>query len=63
MLLRGIRAITFDFGNTLVPVSREALHRVTERTVDDASEVLRLADRATFRAAWAEERDRQFREE
>ena len=61
--LRGVRAITFDFGNTLVPVSREALHRVTERTVDDASEVLRLADRATFRAAWAEERDRQFREE
>lgn len=61
--LRGIRAITFDFGNTLVRVSREALNGVTERTVADASNALGLRDPAAFRAAWAEERDRQFREE
>ncbi len=61
--LRGIRAITFDFGNTLVRVGRDALHDVTERTALDVSAVLGLGDPAGFRGAWAEERDRQFREE
>ena len=32
--LAGIEAITFDFGNTLVPVSRAALRRVVELTAD-----------------------------
>jgi HAD superfamily hydrolase (TIGR01509 family) len=61
--LVGIRAITFDFGNTLVRVGREALHQVTERTAADVSVALGLGDPAAFRAAWAEERDRQFRQE
>jgi HAD superfamily hydrolase (TIGR01509 family) len=59
-VIGGIRAITFDFGNTLVRVSREGLRAVTERTATEASAALGFA---AFRAAWAEERDRQFREE
>lgn len=62
-LLRGIRAITFDFGNTLVPVSREGLRRVTDRTALEVVVALGLGEPGDFRAAWAEERDRQFREE
>lgn len=58
-----IRAITFDFGNTLVRVSREGLRAVTERTAAEASTALGLGDATAFRVAWAEERDRQFREE
>ncbi len=58
-----IEAITLDFGNTLVPVSAAGLRVVvamTARSMADrlgsfgADEVLRL---------WAEERERQFREE
>ena len=63
MILTGIGAITFDFGNTLVRVSREGLRAVTERTAAESAAALGLGDPAGFRAAWAEERDRQFREE
>ena len=62
-VIGGLRAITFDFGNTLVRVSREGLRAVTERTAVEASAALGLRDAAAFRVAWAEERDRQFREE
>ncbi len=61
--LRDIAAITFDFGNTLVRVGREALHAVTERTAVAVAEHLGLGDPGLFRTAWAEERERQFREE
>lgn len=61
--LAGIAAITFDFGNTLVPVSREALHAVVERTADAICGRWPDLGREAFLAAWAEERDRQFREE
>ena len=61
--LEGIVAITFDFGNTLVPVSREALQQVVERTADAICERSPDLDRAAFLSAWAEERERQFREE
>ncbi|HEX5591519.1 MAG TPA: HAD family hydrolase [Candidatus Limnocylindrales bacterium] len=61
--LRGVGAITLDFGNTLVPVSRAGLRAVTERTAATVADALGLADPAVFRTAWAEERDRQFREE
>ena len=61
--LEGIRAITFDFGNTLVPVGRAALGRVVERTADAVTARIAGIDRAAFLAAWAEERERQFREE
>jgi FMN phosphatase YigB (HAD superfamily) len=61
--LDGIRAITFDFGNTLVPVGRAALGRVVELTADVVTERIPGIDRAAFLVAWAEERERQFREE
>ncbi|HEX5822857.1 MAG TPA: HAD family hydrolase [Candidatus Limnocylindrales bacterium] len=61
--LEGIRAITFDFGNTLVPVGRAALGRVVEVTADAVSDRIAGIDRTAFLAAWAEERERQFREE
>ncbi|HET7182678.1 MAG TPA: HAD family hydrolase [Candidatus Limnocylindrales bacterium] len=58
-----VAAITFDFGNTLVRVDRVGSRRVILST----AEVLRRAgvirDEAAFLAVWAEERDRQFREE
>lgn len=63
MRLAGIRAVTLDFGNTLVPIDRSALRAVVERTADQVCSSLALGDRAAFLAAWAEERDRQFREE
>ena len=63
MDLASIRAITFDFGNTLVAVDRAGLRRVVEATgeaVVDRLGPFRLDD---FLAIWAEERARQFREE
>jgi putative hydrolase of the HAD superfamily len=59
----GIRVITFDFGNTLVPVDRAGLGRVVERTADEVVARLGPFDRAAFLEAWAEERERQFAEE
>jgi len=61
--LAGIAAITFDFGNTLVPVGRAALRRVVEITADAICGRWSDLERNAFLAAWAEERDRQFREE
>ena len=56
-------AITFDFGNTLVPVRREHLQRVAESMATDVIARSGPFDRATFLATWAEERERQFDEE
>jgi len=61
--LEGIGAITFDFGNTLVPVGRAGLARVVEVTADAVAGRIAGIDRTAFLAAWAEERARQFREE
>jgi HAD superfamily hydrolase (TIGR01509 family) len=61
--LAGIAAITFDFGNTLVPVGRSALRHVVELTADAICDRWPDLDRSAFLAAWAEERERQFREE
>jgi HAD superfamily hydrolase (TIGR01509 family) len=61
--LQGVRAVTFDFGNTLVRVGRGALHAVTERTAVEVSAWIGVGDPTGFRTAWAQERDRQFREE
>ena len=61
--LEGIAAITFDFGNTLVPVSRGALTRVVDVTADAVTGHVAGIDRTAFLEAWAEERERQFREE
>ncbi len=58
-----IRAVTFDFANTLVPVDRRGFRAVVELTVDGTAAVCGIADRAAFLVAWDEERDRQFRED
>lgn len=58
-----VSAITLDFGNTLVRVDRASLRGVVEETTDVLAGRGIVADRADFLAAWAEERDRQFREE
>lgn len=58
-----LQAITFDFGNTLVAVDRAALHGVVRATA--AAVVVRLGpfELERFMETWAEERERQFREE
>ncbi|MEW5989828.1 MAG: HAD family hydrolase [Chloroflexota bacterium] len=61
--LSGVRAITFDFGNTLVPVSRDGLRAVNEATAVAVSAALGLADPGAFGLAWTEERERQLRED
>jgi HAD superfamily hydrolase (TIGR01509 family) len=58
-----LRAITFDFGNTLVAVDRAALHGVVETTARAVVVRLGSFDLGQFMAIWAEERERQFREE
>jgi FMN phosphatase YigB (HAD superfamily) len=58
-----VSAITFDFGNTLVMVDRAGLRSVV---ADTAAVLIRegvVSDATAFLEAWAEERDRQFREE
>ena len=55
-------AITFDFGNTLVPVDRAALEAVVGALGDAAADRFGVS-RGDFLAAWGEERARQFREE
>ncbi len=57
-----LAAITFDFGNTLVPVDRSALQAVVEVLADGAAARFDV-DRARFLAAWGDERARQFRED
>jgi FMN phosphatase YigB (HAD superfamily) len=55
-------AITFDFGNTLVPVDRAALEAVVGALADAAADRFGVS-RGGFLEAWGEERARQFREE
>jgi FMN phosphatase YigB (HAD superfamily) len=61
--LADIEAVTFDFGNTLVPVDRAGLRRVVELTAQRVAERLGPFPAEQFLQAWAEERERQFREE
>jgi FMN phosphatase YigB (HAD superfamily) len=56
-------AITFDFGNTLVRVDQLGLRAIIELTADVLAARGILVDRTGFIRAWAEERDRQFRED
>ena len=58
-----IKAVTLDFGNTLVPVTGAGLGGVVGATVEAMADRLGPFDVATVRAIWAEERERQFREE
>ena len=62
MTLR-VEVVTYDFGNTLVRVDRASARVVAGAT---ATALLRLGmidDTAAYLGVWAEERDRQFREE
>jgi HAD superfamily hydrolase (TIGR01509 family) len=58
-----VTAITLDFGNTLVRVDRPGLRDVIHQTADGLLKRGIVLDRGAFVTAWAEERDRQFREE
>lgn len=58
-----VTAITIDFGNTLVRVDRAGLRGVVEETSEALAKRGIVGDRPAFLAAWAEERERQFREE
>lgn len=58
-----IEAITFDFGNTLVPVSRAALEGVVHVTARRVATQLGPFRLEAFLAVWSQERQRQFREE
>jgi FMN phosphatase YigB (HAD superfamily) len=58
-----LRAISFDFGNTLVPVGRTDLETVLERMTEAVVERCGGLDPDAFRVAWVEERERQFAEE
>ncbi len=58
-----LRAISFDFGNTLVPVGRAELRTVVQLMTAAIVDRLGGFDQEAFRVAWAEERDRQFAQE
>ena len=58
-----VAAITFDFGNTLVRVDRQGSRATISTTADALERAGVIGDRGAFMDAWAEERDRQFREE
>lgn len=61
--LPGIQAITFDFGNTLVPVDRAGLRTVVRLTAERVADRLGPFEVDEFLEVWAAERERQFREE
>ncbi len=58
-----IEVVTYDFGNTLVQVDRASSRTVSATTAVGLSRARIIDDEAAFLAVWAEERDRQFREE
>src|SRR5207237_5342935 len=58
-----ITALTFDFGNTLVPVGNGLLHEVVARTAEQVADASGPFAPADFVAIWSEERKRQFAEE
>jgi FMN phosphatase YigB (HAD superfamily) len=58
-----VAAITIDFGNTLVRTDRASFATVVDETADALGLRGIVTHRAAFLTAWAEERDRQFREE
>lgn len=58
-----LRAISFDFGNTLVDVRREDLRRVVARMASELSERYGPFDERAFGLVWREEGERQFAED
>ena len=59
----GLRAITLDFGNTLVPVPHDQLRSVVEATGRQMVERCGPFGLEAFLTIWSEERARQFAEE
>jgi FMN phosphatase YigB (HAD superfamily) len=59
----GLQAVTFDFGNTLVPVGGSALQAVVEQMIGTVAAQLEGVDPLAFGSAWDEERERQFAED
>jgi len=58
-----IEAVTLDFGNTLVPVSAAGLRAVVRITAEGIAARLGPFELDDVLVAWAEERERQLREE
>jgi HAD superfamily hydrolase (TIGR01509 family) len=58
-----VGTVSFDFGNTLVTVDRTGLRAVIGATAAALLERGTISGIGPFLAIWAEERDRQFREE
>jgi len=58
-----IAAITFDFGNTLVPVGQAGLRAVVESTGRAVCDRLGPFAFDEYLRVWSDERDRQFRED
>lgn len=56
-----VAGITFDFGNTLIRADWAGLRAVVATTAARLREHAAIGDEAAFLAAWAIERDRQFR--
>jgi len=61
-MIDGIRAITFDFGNTLVPFPAGPMASVVNRTAEMAAGLAGCTPEE-FARAWGEERLRQFAED
>jgi putative hydrolase of the HAD superfamily len=59
----GLQAITFDFGNTLVPVRHDELRGVVDGTARQVVERCGPFGVEEFLQAWSEERERQFAED
>ena len=59
----GLRAITFDFGNTLVPVGGSGLQAVVDQMIRTIVAQIAGMDPVGFGTAWEEERERQFDED
>jgi HAD superfamily hydrolase (TIGR01509 family) len=58
-----IRAVSFDFGNTLVPLGRADLQAVVRQMTSEVAARSGPFDEHDFEAAWVAERERQFAEE
>ncbi len=61
-MIGGVEAITFDFGNTLVPFPAGPMDEVVRATAERAAD-LAGCSADEFARAWGEERQRQFAED
>ena len=61
-MMDGVHAITFDFGNTLVPFPAAPMASVVDLTAETAAGLVGCSP-AEFVAVWGEERRRQFAED